>query len=108
MGYKKKTKYRIRTNMTKSKYHNALEEVIKSEIDEVIKEFKGFCNCSKCRTDVIVLTLNDFLPRYIVRNQAKTFLEDELNDPRLKRDIRKNMKLAIERVKYNPVHKKSK
>jgi competence protein ComFB len=90
--------------MNARKYHNALEDVIEKEINNTAKKDKSFCGCPQCKIDVMALTLNNLLPRYIVHNQTKVFLKKELSNPDLIEEIKRTIQMAIKKVKDNPMH----
>lgn len=49
-------------------YVNVMEAVVKATIDSVVKKF-DMCNCERCISDVMALSLTNLPAKYVVTNQ---------------------------------------
>ena len=45
---------------------NCMEEIVAAEIEKVVKQVDGLCDCQRCREDLLVYALNRLPPKYVV------------------------------------------
>lgn len=51
------------------KIKNYMEIIVEEKLDEVIKDM-DICKCTKCKGDIVAVTLNRLAPRYVVSQKG--------------------------------------
>jgi len=83
---------------------NYMEDVVKGQLDRVLSKRQDVCKCNKCRLDIIALTLNRFISKYVVTQKGIAYSRLIELEAQLKADVVKEMTKAIAIVKTNPQH----
>lgn len=52
---------------------NAMEDLVVSRMDEVLRQYPNCCQCEKCRRDIAILALNHLPPRYVSTVKGSVF-----------------------------------
>jgi len=84
---------------------NALEEVVRSAHDQLLRSHADFCACEKCKDDVATLALNHLRPRYVVGDPLGSAITRVLLDQdQAKTEVTIAVFDAMKRVAMNPRH----
>jgi len=84
---------------------NALEEVVKSSHEQLLRSHPEFCTCEKCRDDVSTLALNHLRPRYVVGDPLGAAITRVLlEQDQAKTEVTVAVYDAMRRVAANPRH----
>ena len=84
---------------------NALEEVVRSIHDQLLRSHAEFCDCVKCRDDVATLALNHLRPRYVVGDPLGAAITRVLlEQDQAKTEVTIAVFDAMKRVDANPRH----
>jgi competence protein ComFB len=84
---------------------NALEEVVHTSHDQLLRSHAEFCPCEKCKDDVVTLALNHLKPRYVVGDPLGAAITRVLlEQDQAKTEITIAVFDAMRRVAANPRH----
>ncbi len=86
-------------------FFNMMEKIVWDKAPRYMEQF-GVCTCSRCKADIIALTLSKLPPRYVVVEEEalsplKSFYED-----RYAQDVSAEITKACIAVKKSPRHRK--
>lgn len=59
---------------------NAMERIIKDLLDEYKNRLYLRCTCDECLDDILALTLNKTLPRYVTKEENITYIKANFVD----------------------------
>lgn len=83
---------------------NVMETFVDSQLDSVLKNISGFCQCDKCKHDVKAMALNNLPARYVNTPMGDVYTRlDTLDHAEVARviiEITKAAKIVME----NPRH----
>ncbi|WP_019243742.1 MULTISPECIES: late competence development ComFB family protein [Bacillus] len=87
-------------------YVNVMEEIVATLVTILLTgpEYQTFCHCDKCRTEVIVLSLNNLPNHYVSDEESRKNAYDQLNTPENLKWINKRIISAIYTVGKYPKH----
>ena len=84
---------------------NALEEVVRSSHEQMLRTHAEYCSCEKCKDDVSTLALNHLRPRYVVGDPLGAAITRVLlEQDQAKTEITIAVFDAMRRVAGNPRH----
>jgi competence protein ComFB len=83
---------------------NYMEGVVTSYVDEVIAGEDDFCDCPRCRLDVIAIALNDVKPKYVVTTKGLAYARMGELQAQFKADTIVAVTRAMRIVKAHPRH----
>ena len=84
---------------------NALEEVVRTVHEQLLRSHPEFCACEKCRDDVLTLALNQLKPRYVVGDPLGAAITRVLlEQDQAKTEATIAVFDAMKRVAANPRH----
>lgn len=83
---------------------NFSEEVIIEVFDEIRGANPDFCNCEKCRRDVVAIALTKMKGRYAASPQGEIFARVEQSDRQVRADALLAVMEALETVSKRPRH----
>ena len=83
---------------------NVMEDVIASYVDEVLEKDKDFCGCSRCRLDVLALSLNSLQPKYVVSPKVYVYAKIAELQAQFRADIIVAATKAMKVVKRSQRH----
>ena len=83
---------------------NYMEDVVASYVDEAAKKDGEFCNCPKCRLDVIALALNELKPKYVVTDKGYAYARMRELEAQYRTDVIVETTKAMQMVKSRPRH----
>ena len=83
---------------------NYMEDVVTSYVDEVIANDPDFCDCPRCRLDVIAIALNDVKPKYVVTTKGYAYARMGELQAQFKADTIVAVSRAIKIVKAHARH----
>lgn len=86
------------------KLKNFMEDVVIQILDEILTEKKDFCNCERCRLDIMAIALNHLPPKYTVTEEGEVFTKIQLLSQQFRADAMVEIVKAIEIVSKNPHH----
>jgi len=81
-----------------------MEDLVKAELERLIAKRDDICKCSRCKLDIIALTLNKFLSKYVVTQKGMAYTRLLDLQLQVKADIVKEITKAIATVKSKPQH----
>ncbi|MFK2826385.1 late competence development ComFB family protein [Bacillus sp. B190/17] len=55
--------------------HNVMEDVVKGIIADQLNHLHLSCTCERCQEDILALSLNKILPRYIVNDNRRPLVK---------------------------------
>ena len=92
--------------MDKKGYINVMEEVITVFVNILMSgpEYQTFCHCSKCKLDVIALSLNNIPPQYVTNEERRHDVLERYNQPEMRTWINKRIIQAMHVVNKFPKH----
>jgi len=82
---------------------NILEEIVERELNNNIHTL-NVCNCEKCRSDIMALTLNHLQPKYVSTEKGALFASMSSTKGEGYIEILKSLAESAEIVKKNPRH----
>jgi competence protein ComFB len=85
------------------KYMNYMEEAVEGLVYEVVKNM-NICKCERCILDIIALSLNELLPRYVVCQKGMTYTKLNYLDPQFEIDVMATITKAAQIVNANKRH----
>ena len=83
---------------------NYMEEVVWSELNDILVSHPEVCHCENCCYDIVALTLNKLVPRYVVTDKGETYTKVNNLRMQFKVDIISALANAIQIVATNPRH----
>ncbi|MFA9381451.1 MAG: late competence development ComFB family protein [Acetanaerobacterium sp.] len=92
------------TDMSGLQVKNIMEEVVWQKIESILSHVDNCCRCTKCKNDIMAITLNNVPSKYVASKQGEMYSKitacDLQNDTRLSAIITS----AILYVKDHPRH----
>ncbi len=92
------------TDMSGLQVKNIMEDVVWQKIESVLGHMDDCCKCTKCKNDIMAITLNNVQAKYVASKQGEMYSKitayDLQNDTRLSAIIT----AAILFVKDHPRH----
>lgn len=87
-------------------YVNVMEEIVSTLVTVLMvgPEYQTFCHCSKCRNDIIALSLNTLPCHYVTTKESRIKVFEMLNTVENRRWINKRLISAIHVVGKYPKH----
>ncbi len=82
---------------------NIMQQLVEELADKYISLF-GLCSCSRCRKDVIALTLNELHPRYVVMPMWEFKIRSDMYSNRYSSEITAQLLRACRVVMDSPRH----
>ena len=85
--------------------HNYMEDVVNDVLAEIIRERKDveeLCKNEPSKFDIVALTLNHLLPKYIVTDKGRIYTKLQELVLQSRADVIRELTKAIEKVKGNP------
>lgn len=86
------------------KLHNYMEDVVFRYVDEILNKYNNVCKCTRCRLDIIALTLNNLPPQYTVTEKGILFKKVNEMEAQYEVDIVREIAKAMEVVSKKPHH----
>jgi competence protein ComFB len=83
---------------------NYMEGVVTAYVDEVIKDDPDFCDCERCRLDVMAIALNDVKPKYVVTTKGLAYARMGELHAQFKTDTIVAVTRAMRIVRAHPRH----
>ena len=83
---------------------NFMEGVVMAYVDEVIADDPDFCDCPRCRLDVLAIALNDVKPKYVVTTKGLAYARMGELQAQFRADTIVAVTRAIKIVKAHPRH----
>lgn len=87
------------------KYANYMEKVVIKLVEKVINDM-DICKCEVCRTDILALTLNKLLPKYIVSQKGSNYTKLNYLDPQFEVNVMSTIMEAANVINSNRRHDK--
>lgn len=89
-------------------YLNVMEEIVETWVRILMSgvEYQTFCNCAKCKSDIISLSLNNLPNYYVTTEDGRKQVFSQLNTEENRRWINKRIINAIHVVGKYPQHNK--
>ncbi len=87
---------------SRSRLVNYMEELADNYLSDVLAEYKGVRFSEASREDIKALALNRLWPMYTTSDAGRTFLKKVIVEDRIEKDIVRELKLAIDKVRQNP------
>ncbi|HRZ14289.1 MAG TPA: late competence development ComFB family protein [Candidatus Omnitrophota bacterium] len=85
--------------------HNYMEEVVADELEILLRDKREtFCDCQKCKFDIMVWALNRLPPQYVITDRGRLFTKLSEQETQFKADVVKVLTKAIVHVCKNPNH----
>ncbi len=85
------------------KLKNYMEEIVAHKIDQLLK-IMNFCNCEKCRLDIMAIALNDLPSKYVVTEKGELFTKLKELESQFEVDVETAIVKAALFVSKNPKH----
>lgn len=82
---------------------NLTEMLVKEKADEIMDRL-NVCKCSKCKYDVLALTLNSLTNKFVTSNTGRLHIQLEVYKKQSETDIVAALTRASVRVKGSPHH----
>ncbi|OIK11661.1 late competence development ComFB family protein [Bacillus sp. MUM 13] len=91
-------------------YINVMEEIVVALVQFLMTgtEYQTFCKCSKCKTDIIALSLNNLPNHYVTTEEGRKRVMEQLNSLDNRKWINKRIIKAIHVVGKYPQHAEEK
>lgn len=83
---------------------NFMEDVVTDYVDEILAENKEYCDCERCRLDVIAAALNDVKPKYVVTDKGYAYARMGELIAQFRADTIVAVTKALKQVKMHPRH----
>lgn len=83
---------------------NYMEDVVKEVYREFLETHQGYCNCERCKTDVITFALNKLKGKYAVSPEGEVFVKLARDDRQVRADALVVIMEAADLVAKNPKH----
>ncbi|WLR54246.1 late competence development ComFB family protein [Mesobacillus subterraneus] len=90
----------------KFNYVNVMEEVVSTLVNVLMMspDYQTFCNCQKCRNDIIAISLNTLPSHYVTTEDGRKVVYEQLNTHENRAWINKRIISAIHLVGKYPKH----
>lgn len=87
-------------------YVNVMEEVVSTLVNVLMMspDYQTFCNCQKCRNDIIAISLNTLPSHYVTTEDGRKVVFEQLNTQENRAWINKRIISAIHLVGKYPKH----
>ncbi|WP_251552273.1 late competence development ComFB family protein [Neobacillus muris] len=87
-------------------YINVMEEVVESLVTFMLQspDYRLFCKCEKCKTDIIAYSLNNLPPHYVTTEEGRKNVFENLNTDKNREWVNKRIISAIHLVHNYPKH----
>ncbi|WP_226645445.1 late competence development ComFB family protein [Mesobacillus subterraneus] len=87
-------------------YINVMEEVVSTLVNVLMMspDYQTFCNCQKCRNDIIAISLNTLPSHYVTTEDGRKMVYEQLNTQENRSWINKRIISAIHLVGKYPKH----
>lgn len=87
-------------------YINVMEEVVSTLVNVLMMspDYQTFCNCQKCRNDIIAISLNTLPSHYVTTEDGRKMVFEQLNTQENRAWINKRIISAIHLVGKYPKH----
>lgn len=83
---------------------NFMEDVILEVFNEVVKTNPDFCQCKKCKHDVLAIALSKIKGSYAASPEGEIFARVEQTDRQVRADALLAVMQALEQVSARPRH----
>ncbi len=83
---------------------NVMETFVDSQLDSVLKNISGFCQCDECKKDVKAMALNNLPPRYVNSHKGDVYTRLGVLDPTELARVVLEITKAANVVMKNPRH----
>ena len=83
---------------------NYMEDVIIEVLDEALQTNPDFCQCQKCKQDVVLIALSKIKGRYASSPVGEIFARVEQSDRQVRTDALLAVMQALQQVAANPRH----
>lgn len=92
--------------MENKQYINVMEEIVSTLVTILMTspDYQTFCQCSKCRNDIISLSLNTLPSHYVTSEEGRKMIFEQLNTLENRKWINKRIIQAIHTVGKYPKH----
>ncbi|MBT2640925.1 late competence development ComFB family protein [Bacillus sp. ISL-41] len=83
-----------------------MEEVVSTLVNVLMMspDYQTFCNCQKCRNDIIAISLNTLPSHYVTTEDGRKMVYEQLNTQENRTWINKRIISAIHLVGKYPKH----
>jgi competence protein ComFB len=87
-------------------YVNIMEEIVSTLVNILMlsPDYQTFCQCEKCRNDIITLSLNNLPCHYVTTDEGRRRVFEQLNTVENRKWINKRIIQAIHAVGKYPKH----
>lgn len=87
-------------------YTNVMEEIVVTWVQVLMSgiEYQTFCSCSKCKNDIITLSLNNLPNYYVTTEERRKRIFENLNTEENRKWINNRIINAIHVVGQYPKH----
>lgn len=87
-------------------YINVMEEIVSTLVNMLMvsPDYQTFCQCSKCRNEIISLSLNSLPSHYVTTEEGRKMIFEQLNTIENRKWINKRIISAIHTVGKYPKH----
>jgi competence protein ComFB len=87
-------------------YINVMEEIVSTLVTVLMvsPDYQTFCQCRKCRNDIIAISLNNLPSHYVTTEQGRFMVFQQLNTEDNRKWINKRIINAIHFVGKYPKH----
>ena len=87
-------------------YVNVMEEVVSTLVNVLMMspDYQTFCNCLKCRNDIVAISLNTLPSHYVTTENGRKMVFEQLNTRENRTWINKRIISAIHLVGKYPKH----
>jgi competence protein ComFB len=91
----------------KPEYVNVMEEIVAALVKVLMlsPDYQTFCPCTKCRSDIIAISLNNLPNHYVTTEEGRKMVFEQLNTEENRKWINKRIINAIHVVSKYPKHK---
>lgn len=90
----------------KNELVNVMEEIVTTLVTVTMlsPDYQTFCQCKKCRNDIMALSLNTLPSHYVTTEQGRKLIFEQLNTLENRKWINKRIISAIHTVAKFPMH----
>ncbi|MFA5937611.1 MAG: late competence development ComFB family protein [Candidatus Paceibacterota bacterium] len=88
----------------REKLHNYMEDLAEDVLEEIYSKHKEYCQCDKCRLDVLSRILNRVPPKYVVTLKGGAFTKLQGLELQFRADITREAVKALDLVALTPRH----
>ncbi|HBL36980.1 MAG TPA: competence protein ComFB [Firmicutes bacterium] len=83
---------------------NYMEEVVGEVFEEVLRNNPDFCQCAKCKQDVVAIALSKIRGRYAVSPEGEILARVEQSDRQVRADALLAVMQGVKQVAAKPRH----